>query len=253
MSEESDQKPHYKIVVLCGHPGSGKTALAHAVAQSYDPPGMMISIHQYVKGQFADIIDTDPRNLDHPWCNNSAYHDADDVNHSTSFGQAYDDYYEQVRVALPWHVWIIKLQSTILKELQKPDGQRIFVVDDIWYADECEFLMNFMNCNGVVIFLDGNPGRKFPVDDNRTSYTRRENIREDYCKKKENYFFTIDTKRNKQEPVIDSVSRCVKKIKVCLNVAHEQRRVALEKARLEKEEKLKKAAETAAAPANQEN
>jgi len=242
MSEESVQKPHYKIVVLCGHPGSGKTTLSHAVAQSYDPPAMVMSIHHYVKGQFADIIDTDPRNFEHPWCNNSAFHDADDINQSTSFGQAYDDYYEQVRVALPWHIWIIKLQSTILKELKKEDGQRIFVVDDICYADECEFLMNFMNCNGVVMFLDGNPGKKFPVDDNRTAYTRRKNIREN-CVKKENYFFSMDTKRNKQEPIMDSINRCIKKIKVCLNVALEQRRVAMEKARLEREEKLKKAAE----------
>lgn len=238
-------EPNYQIVILCGHPGSGKTALAHAIAEKIGEKAMIMSIQVYVKNQFANIIETDVKNFEHPYAANVAYGDReeDDPNAATCFGEAYDLYYQGVRVCQPWYIWVMKLQGEIFRQLLKPEGKRFFIVDDISYADECDFLMNYVNCTGVTIFLDGNPGKKFPVDGNRTSYVMRENILAN-AKKRKNFYFVLDTKRNKTEPVLDSIKRCVNKVQVCLGLAVTQKQLLEEKKRAEEENRKKEQSAT---------
>jgi len=222
----------YSLVILAGHPRSGKTALAERFAASVSPPAKILSIRPLIERFLAELLGTEERNFREPRCNNKAYdidvsqfaeNSSTAPPESVTYADAYDEFYTLTRMSLTWQVWAAYLQTQIEKELKRADGARIFVIDDLLQTDEVEFLTHMKGARVVTIFLDGSPG-KTRYNGKRPSHGFREEIR-NFADGATGYY-KINTDRQGTETVENLFKRCVRQIGVLLDTVDAQREAA---------------------------
>jgi len=219
----------YTLVILCGHPGSGKSKLAEVYADSCEPRARILTLRSLIEPFLANLFGTEERNFNEPRCNSVAmYMDPFDMTGNRdatpvplSYGELFDDFYD-IRIQLPWTIWAAYLQTQIANELKKSDGARSFVVDDLLQRDECQFMSVIPNSTVAVFFLDGNPGKKVKHDKRRPSYAFREDIREAAG---DVGFFELKTDREANETEEKSLQRCLRFIKTGLSLVPQQRQL----------------------------
>lgn len=166
----SSSKPtftEYEVIILCGHPGSGKTALARSYAANSAKPVKVLSTFDLVHRFLAELCGVDESNFKNPNDALPAFEGTD--GNPISFGEFLEDYYNYVRTLFRWDIWVARLQRLISEELKTPDGARTFVVDDIVHNDECEYLSVFPGSKTVVVFLGKNQGNN-PVHTTHTTF-----------------------------------------------------------------------------------
>lgn len=225
--------PKYSVVILAGHEQSGKSTLAAAYAKSVSPPAKVIDAYATHREYIAKIYGVDEQEFKFPNNRNIAHKTDDDDD--ISYAEAFDNSYAGLRSALNWDMFINHVQCVILEELSKPDGARCFVVDDVHYADECARLMEYCDGDSSTLYLDGNPSAAKGMDKERFSYLPIEFIGENAGKKIG--FHKILTDKQSGETKDAAIARCVKQIRVSLNVSRAQREA---KKREEAELKAKK-------------
>jgi len=242
---ETPERPSHVIVVLVGHPGSGKSALAATLARSVSPPGLIVSVRDVAKKMLAHLACTRADNFAHPRAENVMFRAGDGT--LTSFNEALDDFYDSTRVALPWFVWVAHLRNLIDTHLTSPTGARFFIVDDLVHYDECEYVAQLPGATAFTVFLDGNPGKAVPRNKTRPAYHTREDIRD---KALANYVGVF--RFNTDLPLLECESRLLKFVTTCINITPQQRanfKIEVAAAAAAAAAQQKQAAEDAAAAA----
>ena len=218
-SSGADAAKGYTLLILCGHPGSGKTTLAREYAASMTPPAKVLTFRPLIEQFLARLLGTDASNFREPRCNKTALSiDERSVNDDgiesrilvpMSYGNAYDDFYVCARMALPFSIWAQFLQREIETELRARDGTTHFVVDDMLQFDECEYFAEQSGARVVVLFLDGNPAGVKNADAHRQSFSFRKEVKELVGKTAGVY--AINTNSVSVEKCIDFAKRCLTK------------------------------------------
>ena len=191
-------KKSYKVLILCGQTGTGKTSIAFEYAKR-SPLVRVIDARKMQKQTLSMIIRTPESSFSHSNSYKTAFDDGEDV---LTFGQMLDDYYVNVRFNTPaWYVWAAEVKHRIDEELKKAGEQQLtFVIDDVVSFDECQFLLAEAQC-GAIVYVHGYPGEYKRTQPERATSNFIDHIAEKVTSK-------ISAQRKKAETFEQCMFRC---------------------------------------------